>query len=73
MFHAANEVGHDPTPFLIALMIAANAACATPIGSPSNMLVYSPGGYRFADFLRTGIPLMMVILIAGLFAVYVLY
>ena len=73
MFHAANEVGHDPMPFLIALMIAANAACATPIGSPSNMLVYGPGGYRFADFLRTGIPLMMVILIAGLFAVYVLY
>ena len=73
MFHAANEVGHDPMPFLIALMIAANAACATPIGSPSNMLVYGPGGYRFADFLRTGIPLMMVILMAGLFAIYVLY
>ena len=73
MFHAANEVGHDPMPFLIALMIAANAACATPIGSPSNMLVYGPGGYRFADFLRIGIPLMMVILMAGLFAIYVLY
>ena len=73
MFHAANEVGQDPMPFLIALMIATNAACATPIGSPSNMLVYGPGGYRFADFLRTGIPLTIVILMAGLFAVYMLY
>lgn len=73
MFDAANEIGYDPLPFLIALMIAVNAACATPIGSPANMLVYGPGGYRFADFLRSGIPLTMVILITGLFIISVLY
>lgn len=50
-------MGVDPRPLVVAVMIAASASFATPIGYQTNMLVYGPGGYRFTDFLRIGIPL----------------
>jgi di/tricarboxylate transporter len=53
----AAALGYDARPFVVAVMVAASAAFATPIGYQTNMLVYGPGGYRFADFLRVGIPL----------------
>lgn len=56
MYSAAIQLGYDPLPFLIALIMAANSSLATPVGSSVNMLVYGPGGYRFSDFLRIGIP-----------------
>ena len=51
------ELGVDPRPLVVAVMIAASACFATPIGYQTNMLVYGPGGYRFTDFMRVGIPL----------------
>ena len=53
----AVSLGVDPRPLVIAVMIAASATFATPISYQTNMMVYGPGGYRFTDFLRVGIPL----------------
>ena len=50
-------MGVDPRPLVVAVMIAASACFATPIGYQTNMLVYGPGGYRFTDYLKVGVPL----------------
>ncbi|MBI2505323.1 MAG: anion permease, partial [Candidatus Latescibacteria bacterium] len=47
-------------PFVMALMMAASAAFATPIGYTTNLMIYGPGGYRFTDFTRIGLPLNLV-------------
>ena len=53
----AQALGIDPRPFVIAVMFAASCSFATPIGYQTNTLVYAPGGYRFTDYMRLGIPL----------------
>jgi di/tricarboxylate transporter len=53
----AQALGYDPRAFVVAVMVAASASFATPIGYQTNMLVYGPGGYKFTDFMRLGIPL----------------
>ncbi|MFY9210875.1 MAG: SLC13 family permease [Aestuariivita sp.] len=57
----ATALGIDPRPLVVAVMVAASASFATPIGYQTNMLVYGPGGYRFTDFMRVGIPLNLSI------------
>lgn len=52
--------GLNPEPFVVAIMLGASASFATPIGYQTNMMVYGPGGYRFSDFLRIGIPMNLV-------------
>lgn len=57
----AHSLGIDPRPLVIAVMVAASASFATPIGYQTNTLVYGPGGYSFTDFMKIGIPLNIAI------------
>lgn len=73
MCEAAEKMGYDPFPFLVALMISVSSSFATPIGSPTHMLVYGPGGYRFSDFMRIGLLMNLIILAANIFIVNIIY
>jgi di/tricarboxylate transporter len=57
----ASALGCDYMPFVVAMTIAASCGFATPLGYQTHMMVYGPGGYHFADFLRMGIPLNLVV------------
>ena len=54
---AADEVGADPRAFVIAVALGAACAFASPVTYQTHLLVYGPGGYRFTDFVRVGLPL----------------
>ena len=73
MYQAAEKLGYEPYPFLIALMISVSSSFATPIGSPTHMLVYGPGGYRFSDFMRIGLLMNLIILAANILIVNLIY
>ena len=57
----ANNLGAGFMPFAVVIMIAASASFATPIGYQTNLMVYNAGGYRFADFVRIGLPLTLLV------------
>ena len=57
----AHSIGVDPMAFAVAVVIAASCSFATPIGYQTNLLVMAPGHYRFSDFLRAGIPLVVIV------------
>jgi di/tricarboxylate transporter len=62
---AAQGLGVDPKPFIIAVCFGASACFATPIGYQTNLLVYGPGGYRFSDYFKLGMPLNLLVLLMG--------
>lgn len=57
----AEQIGQKPEAFVVCLIIAANTSFATPVGYQTNLIVMGPGHYRFADFLRAGVPLALVL------------
>jgi len=59
----ATRMGASPLPFAITVALAASTAFSTPVASPVNMLVLGPGGYRFIDFVKVGLPFSLVVLV----------
>ena len=58
---AAQQLGAEPLPFVLAVLFGANMSFATPFGYQTNLLILSTGGYHFADFLKAGIPLILIL------------
>ena len=59
------DLGVDPRPFVMVVALIASASFLTPIGYQTNLMVYGPGGYRFTDFTRVGLPLSVLLLLAA--------
>jgi len=72
-FAMSNSLGVDGTPFYLAVAYAASAAFLTPIGYQTNLIVYGPGGYKFSDFFRIGLPVTIVYLLTVLGMIHLLY
>lgn len=63
---SAAQSGLNPMPFAVAIAIAASASFATPIGYQTNLMVYGPGGYRFTDFFKIGIPMNLMFMVVAI-------
>ncbi|WP_323751308.1 SLC13 family permease [Marinobacter sp.] len=66
-------MGVADEPFIIAVMMAASASFATPLGYQTNMMVFGPGGYRFVDFLRVGLPMNIFVGIVAVTVIALIY
>jgi len=67
------EMGVDPRPLVFAVMFGSSASFSTPIGYQTNTYVYGAGGYRFADFPRTGLPLALLLWVTASFLIPILW
>jgi di/tricarboxylate transporter len=72
-FQAAIGLNLDPHAFLMAVAVAASTSFATPVATPVNTLVLGPGGYRFGDYVRAGLSLQLIILVASLIVLPILF
>jgi len=61
VLNITQTAGLNPDPFIFAVMIAASASFATPLGYQTNLMVYGPGGYRFTDFIKVGAPMNLLV------------
>ena len=69
----ARSMDASPDPFLMAVAVAASCAFLTPIGHKNNMLILGPGGYRFGDYWRMGLPLEIIVIAVGLPSILVFW
>ena len=65
----ADHLGLDAKPFMVAITFAASTSFATPVGYQTNTMVYNAGNYRFADFIRIGLPLNIIFWVVASFAI----
>jgi di/tricarboxylate transporter len=70
---AAKDIGVSPRPVLMSVAVAAAAAFLTPVATPVNLMVMGPGGYRFGDYWKLGLPLMLWFLVVATFLVPVFW
>ena len=61
----ADSLGVDARPFIVAVMMAASAAFATPFGYQTNVIVYQLGDYSYMDFVRVGLPMNLITWVVG--------
>ncbi len=71
--NAAAQLGLMPRPFIFAICFAASASFATPVGYQTNLMVYGPGGYKFTDYMKVGIPLALILWVTAIFMIPVLW
>ncbi|MCB1384378.1 MAG: SLC13 family permease [Nitratireductor sp.] len=69
----ANKLGASPDPFLMAVAIAASCAFLTPIGHKNNTLILGPGGYRFGDYWRMGLPLEIIVIAVAIPVILIVF
>jgi di/tricarboxylate transporter len=69
----AHQMGVQPYAFLMGIAIAASMAFATPVASPVNTLVMGAGSYRFSDYLKIGVPLIILMLLVSIIAIPLLW
>jgi len=65
----ATQLGLSPYPFAMIVALAASAAFMTPVSSPVNTLVLGPGQYRFADFVKVGVPFTVLVMLVAVLMV----
>ncbi|WP_332899175.1 SLC13 family permease [Haladaptatus sp. CMSO5] len=70
---AALRIGAEPFAFVLAVTFAASTAFMTPVGYQTNLMVYSPGGYRFIDYIRVGAPLQLLLTVVTTLGIVALW
>jgi di/tricarboxylate transporter len=63
----ANDLGFSPQAFVMVVAVAASAAFLSPVGHPANILIMGPGGYKFGDYIKVGLPLVLLTLLLAVF------
>ena len=69
----AHQLNLSPMPFAMVVAIAASAAFMTPVSSPVNTMVFGPGGYKFADFVKVGVPFTLLVMLVSVFLIPLLF
>ena len=71
--NTALSLGISPYPFMLGIAYALAAAFVSPVAIPANVLVMSPGGYRFSDYIRHGLPISMIVFLVSLLILPLLF